>query len=208
MEGESKHSWTKWVGAAALLLLFGWFVWPTPYEYTRKAPNVWRVNRFTGIQEISTDKGWRTEEAIRAERKEEAAAEADKNRSEVESALKQLEPASDKGTDTRLIIYNPTKWNFDLADILVEYYKANKNWEQGSRIVSKLKAYTYDDIKSLEDAEIEVEGFTGEVLALPSKTHILQKATLRISSATKAGSSAVYFDPPLEFSVTRYFDVP
>jgi hypothetical protein len=44
-----------------------WLVWPTPYEYTRKAPNVWRVNRFSGIQEISTSKGWRTESEVTAE---------------------------------------------------------------------------------------------------------------------------------------------
>lgn len=45
---------------AGLACAFLWFVWPTPYEYTRKAPDIWRVNRFTGVSELATDDGWMT----------------------------------------------------------------------------------------------------------------------------------------------------
>ncbi|MBS1717738.1 MAG: hypothetical protein JSS72_08405 [Armatimonadetes bacterium] len=44
--------------------LFLFFVYPTPYEYTRKAPDVWRVNRFTGQRDISTADGWKSESEI------------------------------------------------------------------------------------------------------------------------------------------------
>lgn len=39
-------------------LAFLWFVWPSPYEYTRRAQDVWRVNRFTGVRERSSSTGW------------------------------------------------------------------------------------------------------------------------------------------------------
>lgn len=48
---------------------FLWFVWPTPYEFTRKFPEVVRVNRFTGISEQSTESGWKTKGAILKERR-------------------------------------------------------------------------------------------------------------------------------------------
>lgn len=44
------------IGLLGLTFLI--FVWPTPYEYTRKYPNVVRVNRFTGVTETSSSKGW------------------------------------------------------------------------------------------------------------------------------------------------------
>jgi len=40
------------------------FIWPTPYEYTRKYPDVNRINRFTGVKEISTSAGWKTKAQI------------------------------------------------------------------------------------------------------------------------------------------------
>ena len=51
----------------ASIALFGFFVWPTQYEYTREAPNVWRVNRFSGIRESSTADGWKTDRQIQIE---------------------------------------------------------------------------------------------------------------------------------------------
>lgn len=45
-----------------LILLFLVFVWPTPYEYTRKHPDVVRINRFSGLREYSGDHGWETGE--------------------------------------------------------------------------------------------------------------------------------------------------
>lgn len=47
--------------AAFAVACIGVFIWPTPYEYTRKAPNVWRVNRFTGVTEVSSGSGWMSE---------------------------------------------------------------------------------------------------------------------------------------------------
>lgn len=62
--------WSWILGFAALILVF-LFVWPTPYEYTRKAPDVYRVNRFTGITETATSEGWKTESDISKQREKE-----------------------------------------------------------------------------------------------------------------------------------------
>lgn len=35
---------------------FAWFIWPTPYVFTRYEGEVIRVNRWTGVQEHSTVK--------------------------------------------------------------------------------------------------------------------------------------------------------
>lgn len=56
------------VAGATGCMAFLVFVWPTPYEYTRKAPDIWRVNRFTGVREIATDDGWKTPGQVEADK--------------------------------------------------------------------------------------------------------------------------------------------
>lgn len=64
----------RWLVPCVLLFLVFWFIFPTPYEYTRKAPDIYRVNRFTGLLEVSTAKGWRTQDEL--DRESQAKAEA------------------------------------------------------------------------------------------------------------------------------------
>lgn len=90
-----QKSWV-WVSGSALAALFLYAVWPTPYEYTRKAPHVYRVNRFSGVTETATAEGWKTDselarlrerekKQIAAELKESKAREAEERRkSEIE----------------------------------------------------------------------------------------------------------------------------
>lgn len=65
-----------------LFILFVIFVYPTPYEYTRKFPDVYRVNRFTGVQYQSTSTGWKTEKEIAAEYEEEIKANREKSQAD------------------------------------------------------------------------------------------------------------------------------
>lgn len=61
MKPETATLLVKLIWPITLLLAiiaFGLFIWPTPYEYTRKYPNVVRVNRFTGEKETSGRGGW------------------------------------------------------------------------------------------------------------------------------------------------------
>ena len=37
-----------------------YFIWPTPYEYTRDGETVVRVNRFSGVREYGSESGWNT----------------------------------------------------------------------------------------------------------------------------------------------------
>ena len=41
-----------------LVLLFGYFVWPTPYNYSQLQGIPIRVNKITGTTEIAGQKGW------------------------------------------------------------------------------------------------------------------------------------------------------
>ena len=50
--------WLWFVLLPVLILLFGWFVWPTPYAYTKDGEDLYRVNRFSGVKEISGGDGW------------------------------------------------------------------------------------------------------------------------------------------------------
>ena len=51
----------RWTGITLLAALFVFFIWPTPYIYLRKAPDVYRVNRFTGVRQVSSSHGWTTQ---------------------------------------------------------------------------------------------------------------------------------------------------
>ena len=50
-----------------VICLFGFFVWPTPYEVNTKGEEIWRVNRWSGVRELSTTNGWKTEREIEDE---------------------------------------------------------------------------------------------------------------------------------------------
>jgi len=68
METQRKAGWIyvywKQLAIALVLSSFLYFVWPTPYEYTRQFPSVIRVNRFSGVEELSSASGWRVQGGI------------------------------------------------------------------------------------------------------------------------------------------------
>ncbi len=53
--------WSKKLTLFAILILvvlFGWFVWPTPWSYYHDRSLNLRVNRFTGETQVLTVRGW------------------------------------------------------------------------------------------------------------------------------------------------------
>lgn len=56
----------RYTGIAVAVVAVFYFVWPTPYEYTRKPPDIFRVNRFTGVRETATTDGWERDSEIQA----------------------------------------------------------------------------------------------------------------------------------------------
>jgi hypothetical protein len=50
----------QWCLVAAIAVLFFLFVWPTPYQiYKHPKGTAYRVNRFNGVMEVSTENGWK-----------------------------------------------------------------------------------------------------------------------------------------------------
>lgn len=50
------HKRQLWIGLGAFVFLY--FVWPTPFIYTRSSGVVHRVNRFTGQSSYGSSSGW------------------------------------------------------------------------------------------------------------------------------------------------------
>jgi hypothetical protein len=70
MEDKHRNMWrpATLVGGFTIAVQFFYFIYPTPYEYTHKAPSIFRVNRFTGVAETATSEGWKTDTQIAKER--------------------------------------------------------------------------------------------------------------------------------------------
>lgn len=59
-----KASLRQFLLVSAVLLAgiaFYYFIWPTPYEYTRDGKTVIRVNRFSGVRAYGSESGWSSE---------------------------------------------------------------------------------------------------------------------------------------------------
>lgn len=50
--------WIVGVGLSVFVLVWLWFVWPTPWQYYRQNDFNYRVNRFTGETQYFTPTGW------------------------------------------------------------------------------------------------------------------------------------------------------
>lgn len=48
----------KYLLASLAAILFLWFVWPTPFIYSKSGVSIVRTDRFTGVREFSTPNGW------------------------------------------------------------------------------------------------------------------------------------------------------
>jgi hypothetical protein len=136
--------------------LFLFFVWPTPYEYTRKAPNIWRTNRFTGVKEQSTSDGWRRESEVaatiaKAREKEKLAEEAETN-----------EKMKLAGEQSRKVVFrfkkdwfavpyeNPTDTSFKIKAVTVTYWTIKNGEKMSGENLEKLSGETFDPLTSMD----------------------------------------------------------
>lgn len=63
---ERRETAIRWIVFAVVAFLAASFIWPTPYILTRQNNGtVTRVNRFTGVVDVSTGAGWMTSEQRR-----------------------------------------------------------------------------------------------------------------------------------------------
>ncbi len=132
-----------------------WFIWPTPYAVYREKPSqvgptgrVVRVNRFTGREEIATERGWQTREQESAEldawseqESAELAAEAEEERTlrATMEALKAVRVDDDRGQFGKLAILNPTEWELT-GETVVEYFrKGEEGFEPQDGVSSAMR---------------------------------------------------------------------
>jgi hypothetical protein len=188
---------------AVLLGALGYaiFVWPTPYVIVHEKGSVFRVNRFTGIREDSTERGWMTRAQVETLRKTNLEQKATEDRARSQQILEELK---------QIDIYNPTNWELSRGarvrqDTVIEYFRNDGNTE---RFVCKvesdnyfIKAGTHNDFTLTGSYTY---GVPREISDLAGGTSFVQKVTITFGTAmsTKGGTKEyVELDPPF---VLRY----
>ena len=176
------------------------FVWPTPYLIIRDSRGqVYRVNRFTGVREEATTKGWRTKEQIdsdywakqaqeqtaREQREADEKAAQQKRLAQIFEDLKRIKVSNNHSDLNRIILSNPTSWDLEgrYNNTTVEYYTGDKSHEEFLATVETsntyLKAYSLNDFK-LRDAMAELPY---EVQSLPSGNAFTEKIFIQFDTA-------------------------
>lgn len=193
-----------------LALLIGAFayaflVWPTPYMIVHEQRSVFRVNRFTGVREDSTEKGW----MAKGQRLEQKAAEDRAKSQQVLEELKQIRVDDTRNDFKKIAIYNPTTWELSrgdrVGDTMVEYFAKEQGAEKFLCKVEKdnyfIKAETHNDFTLTDSYEY---GVPHEIKDLAGGTSFVQKITITFGTAmsTKDGTKEyIQLDPPF---VLRY----
>lgn len=209
-------------GLAVLFFLF--FVWPTPYVITRGEGHVYRVNRFTGVRQQATDKGWRTEVQIARDALMEAgqkeARENAERRARTREVLRDLAQVNDndhRPYPGEIILHNPTGWEMEGAysKMTVEYYELMKDGSERFLAREEVPAATIG-----ADSRTKIEVFNrghnewapAEVEALREGTPYRQKITItvrRVRDTRKAAADgetpSVDLDPAYVFTTTWEF---
>jgi hypothetical protein len=202
------------------------FVWPTPFLIVRDARGqVYRVNRFTGVREEATAKGWRTKEQIDAEywlqqaREQEARQqkEADdkaaqqRKLDQIFADLKRIKVNSGRSELDRLILSNPTSWDLQGSsyNTTVEYYTRHKSSEEflakTQTTNSFLKAYSLNDFK-LQEGTADLPS---EVSSLPPGTAFLEKIFIQFDRATNRDTGeTVWLKPAFVWKHERSWNIP
>src|SRR5436305_11150855 len=88
---------------------YAWLIWPTPYLIIHEKGVVFRVNRFTGVREQSTDNGWMTQRQMDAQRKlkeEEKAAEDQAKSDRILTELRLIKVDDARDDFKKISIYN------------------------------------------------------------------------------------------------------
>jgi len=187
---------------ACVIAIVGFLVliWPTPYLIVRDSRGqVYRVNRFTGVRQESTSKGWRTKEQIQSEFWEQQAQEqaANQRREAEEKAARQkrmdqvfedLSKVTVNGSRNELnkiIVSNPTSWDLEGAsyNTTVEYYTRISGTEEflakRQSTNSYLKAY---GVYSFDLGET-TSGLPDEVVSLPPGKAFSEKIFIQFDRA-------------------------
>ena len=205
------------VGAGLLSVLL-YLVYPTPYEYTRQYPNVIRVNRFTGVRELSTPQGWKSDNQLRKEAEQEQAIK-DKAAQEAADIQKVIETQfREKAKSIRLKplqssrfvlgLTNPydITWEMDRT-ALVEYFTwiSDEKTRLSGKNIGQLSAIGPSEDFELRTTDFSPFGnsdqFPTEVLAQPISQKIQRVVTIRITSAREGSSYSnpkTDFIPPIE----------
>lgn len=140
-DAQVKNVTLKYVLIGIGVLLFLYFVWPTPYEYTRKYPNVIRVNRFTGVSERPTDGGWKSRKEIHREvqeTEEETQAERDATYKLVEVLDYTIDPPRYDGDSYKIETRFKNGSTKILRLVSLKFKILNKNGEPVGSFNSKL----------------------------------------------------------------------
>lgn len=112
------------------------FIWPTPYIIVHEKGVVFRINRFTGVREESTERGWMTKAQLSADRKlkadEKDAADRAKSQQILEE-LKEIRVEDARNDFGKIDIHNPTDWQLSNStgfsqDTVVEYYRGKESF--------------------------------------------------------------------------------
>lgn len=206
---------------AAILCLFAffWYIWPTPYEYTRKAPDIYRVNRFTGVQEQGTPDGWKTDKVIAKEFAERSRKEAEALQQKTASLQKHLNEKitfTEGGDFENVEVRNDSEWECTSAvndNITLEYRYDNPETGQPELICTKQEdeffripsnsLQTYRIIGHYRDDYVPIE-----LRKLREGTPFTQTAILRFSRFKSTSGELFYASPDLTLKTTRHFTMP
>jgi hypothetical protein len=209
------------VGLLVLALLV--FVWPTPYLIVRDSKgHIYRVNRFTGVREEATEKGWRTKDQLDADRwtqHAQAQAANEQREAEEESArqkqldqvlqdLKRIKISGTRNQLDRLIISNPTSWDLEGAphNTTLEYFARQGRSEEflakQQSTNSYLKAFSVNDLRLRSE-------LPPEVTALPAGSVFFEKIFIQFDRAiNRETGKRIELKPAFVWKHQRSWNVP
>lgn len=211
--------------AAAAFVVVALFVWPTPYSIFRIGNDVVRVNRLTGVREVSTDAGWRTKEEVAdeaaAEKEREKRESLERLRLKQDSLRKRLAGVSivndgdDKMEFDKAVIHNPSDWDLDnpSENTVVEYYRLNPEDHDDRQFLCRVethnflvKANGHTTLRLRELLDFDGDPEPLEVRRLPEGTRFAQKITVTFSMASNnlgPEPDVVLFRPPFAVTTER-----
>lgn len=189
---------------AIILIILGWlwFVWPTPYNYGHFQGEGYRVNRFTGVKEVSTEKGWRSQEEIAKEAKFAGArhnAELVEKLKPIRQSLQDIRVDDARDEFDKIAINNPTKWvlSENFGGTVVEYYKIDRAGNE-SFLAKKIPGTEIGvTLGSETHTEVDLGDEPNEVRELTAPAEFVQRIIITLSKIVGPGLDYdTTLDPP------------
>ncbi|HKO96807.1 MAG TPA: hypothetical protein VJU86_07445 [Pyrinomonadaceae bacterium] len=183
------------------------------------------MNRFTGVREEATAKGWRTKEQLESEywtRQAQEQASKEQKESEEKAArqrqleqifndLKRIKVSSNRSDLDRIILSNPSSWDLEGSynNTTIEYYVRDGGTEE---FLTKqettnrfMKAYSMNDFKLHEF----ISEFPSDVSSLPAGSAFSEKIFIQFDTATNRDTGeAIKLKPAFVWKHTRTWKVP